>query len=353
MVLEHLVPGFDRPYFLAGLAGYSDGPMRLVARSYGAPYCVTESLLAGIVLRGGRGLTQQHPDRWIDELRASEPRTVVDNRAATFDDHPISAQVIGSDVDEVAEAAGILAEQSFDGIDVNLACPSKKKGKQREQGGNLLAQPDRAIAMLTAVRRAVPRELPTTVKLRRAFDDSREMRDTLDRIVDAAFKLGYAWVTVHGRTVEQRYEGLADWGAIRRLVERHPGSPILGSGDVYHAADIFRRLEEVGVAAVAVARGAIGNPWIFREAEALSKGASATPPTLVERIAMLEEHATLALALHGESRATRTMRKFSIQFAKRHLAGADTDWDQRFANAMTLEEWRRVLKACRDSAATV
>ncbi len=341
--LSSLVPGFDSPYFLAGLAGYSDGAMRLVSRRYGCPFCVTESLDVEILLRGGRGLQRHDPDRWIADLRATpaDERRVRDNVSASIDDHPLAAQIIGENPLSMGRAAALLSSQSFDVIDVNLACPSKKSVRKKLRGGNLLAEPEHAVAILREVRDAVPKTMPTTVKLRRSYDDTPAMALAFDRIIGEAFELGYAWATVHGRTVEQRYDGDASWPFLRETVKRHRGARIFGSGDVFTADAIVRMIDATGVAAVAVARGAIGNPWIFREARALEEGRTPAPPSDTEMRQVLEEHAELAIGLHGPEIAGRLMRKFGIKFSRLHERSDDLR--RAFVRATDWTEWTRTL----------
>jgi tRNA-dihydrouridine synthase len=133
----------------------------------------------------------------------------------------------------------------------------------------------RDIARGHSILRAVRDRLPDgtlTVSLRRAFDDSPDNRDALFSLVDEAWRLGYAAVRVHGRTVEQKYLGRAEWSILRELKQRFPNQTIIGSGDVFTAEDAVRMLGETGVDMVWIARGAIGNPWIFRDAIELLKG---------------------------------------------------------------------------------
>jgi tRNA-dihydrouridine synthase len=203
------------------------------------------------------------------------------------------------------------------------------------------------------VREAVPADVPCTVKLRRAYDDTLEMAAAFDRILAAAFAMGYAWATVHGRTVEQKYVGPSRWDVLREIVRRHPERPVLGSGDVWEAADIFRMIAYTGVAAVAVARGCIGNPWVFRQARMMMAGRAPQAPTLDEQRAVLEEHFRLALAVNGQGRTAasqlrraeaftgKTMRKFGIRFAEHHPRAEEVR--RRFISVSSLEEWRAVL----------
>jgi tRNA-dihydrouridine synthase len=303
--LPDRLPAFDAPFFQAGLAGYSDAAMRIVARRQGCPLCITEALLDRTLLGGGKGFAKAD----LGELH--------DNIPGGDEDHPLVGQIMGSEPNEMAAAAVKMVEQGqrprheyrklrtrgfhaappdkavtpdtrtpgFASIDVNLACPVKKI-KSKARGGHWLREPNGAIDILRAVRDALPPEQLTSMKIRRGFDDSPEAERNFYRILDAAFDLGYAFATVHGRTVEQKYVGPARWTFLRDLVRHRPGYAIFGSGDVWCAEDIFRMIGYTGVRAVSVARGCIGNPWIFRQARQLMAGQEVAGPTLAEQRAV-------------------------------------------------------------------
>ncbi|MHC4948755.1 MAG: tRNA dihydrouridine synthase [Planctomycetota bacterium] len=337
--IERIVPGFDAPFFQAGLAGYSDGAMRLVARRHGCPFCVTEALLDRTLLAGGKGRVRELPDLLAEECGTGDPD---ENRAAGLDDHPVAGQLMGTDPDEMGRAAALLAGMNYDVVDVNLACPVRKI-RRRNRGGHFLAHPDEAVAVLRAVREAVPASVPTTVKLRRAWDEGPECAADFERIFDAAYDLGYAWATVHCRTVRQRYQGPGRWPFLTDLVRRHPDRLVFGSGDVWTVDDIFAMLEVTGVHAVSVARGCIGNPWIFRQARDLMAGRAPAPPTLDEQRRVLLAHFDLAVALHGERPASRMMRKFGIKFSRHHPEPETVK--QRFITCGSIGEWHAVIDA--------
>lgn len=322
------VPGFDAPFFQAGLAGYSDAAMRIVARRHGCPYCVTEALLDQTLISGGKG------------RRREDPNMLRKERGIACDDHPIGGQIIGTDEKEMAEGAEILCGMGYDAIDVNLACPVKKI-RRRMRGGHFLGQPTEAVAVLRAVREIVPASLPTTVKLRRGFDDTDESVDNFRRILDAAFDLGYAWATVHARTVMQKYVGPSQWPFLAELTASMPDALIFGSGDIWTAEDIFRMMKDTGVRAVSVARGCIGNPWIFRQARELMSGKEMSPPTLAEQRSVLLEHFELSMALHGERAASRMMRKFGIKFSQHHPRREPVR--EAFIAARTAGEWHEAI----------
>jgi tRNA-dihydrouridine synthase len=234
----------------------------------------------------------------------------------------------------------------YDVIDVNLACPVKKI-KKKSRGGHLMSVPDEAVAILDAVKQAVGDQAPCTVKLRRGSNDSAEALDNFHTIFQAVIDLGYVGAVVHGRSVEQKYLGPSNWNFLRSLTDQYGGVEnftIGGSGDIWQPADIFRMINETGVQWVSVARGCIGNPWVFRQARALLVGdqeAAETPPTIFEQRDVLLAHFELSVAQHGEQLASRLMRKFGIRFSRHHPQGDEVK--QAFIAVMGLPHWRAVL----------
>jgi len=309
-----------QPICQAGLAGYSDRAMRLVARRRGCPYAVTEALLDVIMLNGGRGL-----EKSID---------------INDEDHPTAGQIIGSEADGMARAAAILAQRGYDVIDLNFACPVKKI-KNKARGGHMLQDVERAKEIIKAVRDAVPPGTETTVSLRRGFDDSPQSADRFHEIIESVWANGYAAARVHGRTVEQKYFGKASWAFLKQLKQRYPSRTILGSGDVFTAHDAMRMLEETGVDMVWIARGAIGNPWIFRHVTALLGNDSIMAPSIGEQREALAEHFAIAMDIHGEPLAGRRMRKMGIKYSRFH---PNSDLVKRdFVDVQSLRDWSNVL----------
>jgi tRNA-dihydrouridine synthase B len=308
------------PFCQAGLAGYSDRAMRLVARRRGCAYAVTEALLDVILLNGGEGLR-----RSID---------------LNDEDHPLAGQIIGSEPESMAAASTILRDAGYDVIDLNFACPVKKI-KNKARGGHMLIDVPRASAILHAVRDVIPAHKPLTISIRRGFDDSTESEDRFHQIMEIAWSLDCAAVRVHGRTVEQKYLGRARWDFLARLKRLYPNRTILGSGDVFTAEDAVRMLRETGVDIVWIARGAIGNPWIFRHATAILEGGSITPPSIRAQREALSEHFALAMQLHGESLAGRRMRKMGIKYSRFHPQSALVKSD--FIAVHSLRDWTTVL----------
>ena len=290
----------DAPVVQAALSGYSDRAMRVLARRHGAAYALGEVLLDQFVATVGTN------------------RRNLARLAVAAAEHPVGAQLMGANPDDFPPAARRLVAEGYDVIDVNFGCPVKKV-LGRCRGGFLLSQPATALEIVAKVRDAVPPHVPVTLKMRRGLDDSTASRDNFFTIFDGAFSRGVAAITVHGRTVEQRYVGPSDWEFLA-AVKRHAGDRVvIGSGDLFSAPACVAMLERTGVDGVSVARGAIGNPWIFAQARALLAGAPLPPPPSVfEQRAVLREHWALAVELHGEAVAGRSMRKFAIKYARVH-----------------------------------
>jgi tRNA-dihydrouridine synthase len=180
-----------------------------------------------------------------------------------------------------------------------------------------------------------------TLKMRRGMDDSNESRDNFFRILDGAFAAGISAVTVHGRTVVQRYEGPSRWEFLRE-VKQHVGQrTILGSGDLFTAQDCLQMIAQTGVDGVTVARGSIGNPWIYQQARALAAGLPCpAPPSVAEQGECIREHFRLAEQVYGQ-RCGPLMRKFGIKYAALHpQAEAVRD---AFIRVTCREDWEQTL----------
>jgi nifR3 family TIM-barrel protein len=313
----------DFPVVQAALSGYSDMPMRVIARRHGAPYTLCEVML----------------DRFIVQLK---PR----RRNRHFlhiadEEHPTGGQLMGAEPAEFGPAAARLAEAGFDVIDVNFGCPVKKV-LGRCRGGYHLSHPAVALEIVRRVRDAVPSAIPVTVKMRRGVDDSVESSEKFYEIFDRAYALGVAAITVHGRTVTQRYDGPARWEFLRE-VKRHAGERVvLGSGDLFSAQACLDMLAHTGVDGVTVARGAIGNPWIFAQVRALAAGEPLPdPPTLHEQRDVIAEHYRLAEELYGPDNCLADMRKFAIKYSQLHPRHDQLRAD--FCGVRQPGAWRAVL----------
>ncbi len=286
------------PVVQAALSGYSDMAMRVLARRLGASYTLCEVVLDQFVVEGSRKLAR----RW----------------QVCEEEHPVGGQLMGTNPVDFAIAARDMAAAGFDVIDINFGCPVKKV-LGRCRGGYHLSQPEVALEIVARVREAVPASIPVSLKMRRGIDDSQESRDRFFTIFDGAFALGAAAITVHGRTVQQRYIGPSRWEFLRE-VKAHAGSrTVLGSGDLFTAADCLSMIRQTGVDGVTAARGAIGNPWIFSQARALAAGEPLpAPPSLFEQREVIREHWLLAEQVYAPKFVGRQMRKFGIKYSSLH-----------------------------------
>lgn len=313
----------DFPVVQAALSGYSDMPMRLIARRFGAPYTLCEVML----------------DKFIMELKPRRKNRHFLHVAE--EEHPAGGQLMGADPTEFGPAAQRLVAHGFDVIDINFGCPVKKV-LGRCRGGFHLSQPEVALEIVQRVRDAVPAEVPVTLKMRRGIDDSAESREKFFEIFDQAYELGVAAITVHGRTVTQRYDGPSRWEFLRELKQVAGDRVVLGSGDLFTAQACLDMIQYTGVDGVTVARGAIGNPWIFRQIRALASGQPLPdPPTLHEQRDVICEHYRLAEELYGPERCMPDMRKFAIKYSQLHPQHGEVRAD--FCSVRQAGTWRDVL----------
>jgi tRNA-dihydrouridine synthase B len=267
---------------------------------------ITEAPFRGICKRMGAGLTytEMISVKGLHYNRESEASQALLSFSA--DEIPCAVQISGTEPEMMAEQAAELLESRGDDIaliDINMGCPVTKVVKKGE-GSALMREPELAEAIVSAVVAACG-DVPVTAKIRKGWDAESENAVEFALALEAA---GAAGITVHGRTRAQFYKGTADCDTIAQ-VKAAVTVPVIGSGDIFSAVDVVAMLERTGADAVMVARGAQGNPWIFREADALiSDGVELPGPTPFERIDMAREHAEALVAFGGE-RAFVRMRK--------------------------------------------
>ena len=307
----------------AALSGYSDWAMRVIARRLGAPYTLCEVML----------------DRFVNEVtRGRKARRYL---ATSDEEHPVGGQLMGANPEDFGPAARELVAAGFDVVDINFGCPVKKV-LGRHRGGYLLGQVETALEIVSRVRDAVPPQVPVTVKMRRGLDDSAESSERFFRIFDGAFERGAAAITVHGRTVQQRYVGPSNWAFLAE-VKRHAGNRVvLGSGDLFTPQACLDMVRQTRVDGVSVARGAIGNPWIFGQVRALAAGLPLPdPPSVHQQREVIAEHYRLAEELYGPEHCGRQMRKFGIKYSRLHPRS--TEVRDAFVAVARPGEWKTVL----------
>ena len=284
------------PFLLAPLAGVTDAVMRRICFREGASLAYTEMVSA-------KGL--YYGDRKTESLLYIPE-----------DAGPTSIQIFGSDPEIMGYAAEKLAERNNFSLNINMGCPVPKVVRNGD-GSALMKDPDLVYDVVRAVADKAGK--PVSVKFRKGFDDDHINAVEIAKACEAA---GAAAVIVHGRTREQYYSGKADWSIIRQVKEA-VDIPVIGNGDVFTGADGVRMMKETGCDLVMVARGAQGNPWIFRELMAAWRGEpEPEKPSTSEVRDMMYHHLDQLVELKGEYAAVREMRKHIAWYTKGRKNGA-------------------------------
>lgn len=287
---------------LAPLAGVSDRAFRRVCRACGADFTVSEMVSAKALCYEQRKKTAG--DRSVSGQLASVMR----------DELPMAVQIFGSEPDFMAEAARMIEANEYIGcmsevvpsaIDINMGCPVKKVTGNGE-GSALLKNPKLIGEIVSAVVKAV--SIPVTVKIRAGWDSTSVNAPEVAKIIEAA---GASMITVHARTREQMYEPGVDRSVIT-AVKRAVSIPVLGNGDIYTAADALSMMSETGCDGVMIARGAMGNPWVFSEICAALDGRDYTPPPMAEKFEVALAQVKEMIAEKGE--------RIGVAEAKKHLS---------------------------------
>lgn len=280
----------ENPFVMAPMAGITDSPFRLLVREQGASLSFTEMVSAkGYYYNDETTKTLLH----IKE-----------------EEGPVGLQLFGSDPEIMKVVIDKLNPLNHVLLDINMGCPVQKVVKNGE-GSALMKNPDLAYKVVKAA--VSVSEKPVSVKMRLGFNENSINVLELSSALEEA---GAKAIAVHARTREMFYSGKADWSYIKRVKEK-VSIPVMGSGDIFSKEDGLAMIKETGADYVMVARGALGNPWIFRECVALWEGKDIPqPPSTDEKIDMMIRHLTMLKDLKGEYRAIREMRKHGGWYLK-------------------------------------
>jgi nifR3 family TIM-barrel protein len=308
---------------LAPMADMTDTPFCLMCKKFGNPVVFREMVSAEAIIRGNK-------KTW---------------KMAEFDERerPIVLQIFGNDPAKMAEAARLIEERLHpDGIDINMGCPVRKIISNFD-GASLIRDPDRAAAIVKAIKAAVT--VPVSVKTRLGWNDKKDCLSFVRKTADAGVDL----ITIHARTREQGYAGKADWEAAGVARQTIPEVPFLVNGDIVDAAMAKLALEISGADGVMIGRGALGNPWVFEKNQL-----ALTPPSPYEgegrgevqpsdRTAAVLEHARLQVAHYGEEAGLKKLRKHLPFYFK-----GEPQWKElrsKLVRVSTLDELENLLKA--------
>ncbi|MBI2551593.1 tRNA dihydrouridine synthase DusB [Candidatus Uhrbacteria bacterium] len=279
----------------------------------GYPIMFREMVSSEAVVRGNEktlGMTDIHPD-----------------------ERPLVQQIFGSEPATMAESARIIEAQHHpEGFDINMGCPVYKI-THNFNGAALMKEPARATAIIKAMKAVIT--VPLSVKIRAGWSDKTECFEFAKAIEDAGADL----ITVHGRTKVQGYSGKSEWDVIRQAKEK-VSIPVLANGDIHSPTLVPGALKQTGCDGVLIARGALGNPWFFRDTADVLAGKEPVHITLEERIRVVLMHARLHAEQHGQGGIT-TLRKHLSWYFKGQPGVKE--WREKMMKMTTLEELEEVL----------
>ncbi len=276
--------------FLAPMAGVTDMPFRILCMNLGCGLAFSEMVSA-------KGISYKN--------EATKAMLAFDEA-----EHPVALQLFGREPKILHETAKQIEHLPFDVLDFNMGCPAPKIVKNGE-GSALLKEPSLVYEIVKGLRSATNK--PLSVKIRKGFDENSVNAVEIAKIIEAA---GADMVTVHGRTREQYYSGVADWNIICQ-VKQSVNIKVVGNGDIFSPTDAKKIVDQTGCDGVMIGRAAHGNPWIFQQtAHFLETGELLPEPTFEKKIETAKAHAEMLVLHKGEYVAVREMRKHLAMYIK-------------------------------------
>lgn len=279
-------------YLLSPLAGYTNLPFRRVVRELGGLGLATTDLVnARGLLAGNR-----------KSLQLTE---------TTEDDTPFAVQIFGTDISMMCDAALLLQNQKVDSVDINMGCPVDRITKGGS-GASMMRSADKTIELVRKVVEAV--EIPITVKMRLGWDAKKITAPLFAREFE---QVGVVAIAIHGRTREQGFGGTVDRQGIRQVVEAVEKIPVIGNGDIRTVTDAQEMMQETGCAGISIGRGALANPWIFRQLKQYEETGMYDPPgNFEERLQLLQRQFHFLEDLRGFETALIMFRPMGHWYLK-------------------------------------
>ena len=269
-------------YMLAPMAGITDTVFRLLMRQMGSQVVISELLSSEGLVRGGQRTRQM--------LQFDER------------ERPVGIQIFGSHIPTMKEAAKIVQEEGADFVDINFGCPVKKVVCDGS-GSAWLKEPQKMGELLSEIKASI--RVPLTIKVRTGWDEHSK---NVKEVVRVAGESGVSWVAIHGRTRAQGYSGLADWELIREVALSSP-IPVIGNGDIITSGQAQQKIDSGFCNAVMIGRGALKNPWIFRE---LLENNNLNEYDFIQ---LIRTHFSLAIEKKDRDRAFLSLKKFMGWYA--------------------------------------